>query len=82
MKHVMNTIVRLIKPYGYDKTILRIDSPISIGDSVTLNNGYYDEKYVAISQENVEICGGNYIKTNMTGQITGDQKEVYYKPGK
>ena len=78
----MNTIVRLIKPYGHDKTILRIDDPICIGNSLTLNNGYYDEEFVAISQENVEICGKNYVKTNLTGQTTGDQKEVYYRPEK
>lgn len=69
----------LRKPYGYDKHILLADSPVEIGNSARLNNGYFEEDFVAIEKSETEIADKKYIKVKMQGQDTKRFKDVYYK---
>lgn len=69
----------LIKPNGYDKHILLADNPVEIGNSARLNNGYFDEDFVAIEKSDAVIADKKYIKVIMQGQDTKTFKDVYYK---
>lgn len=69
----------LRKPLGYDRHILLADNPIDIGNSARLNNGYFDEDFVAIEKSDVEIVGKKYVKVKMQGQDTQTFKDVYYR---
>ena len=72
----------LRKPNGYDKHILLADNPVEIGNSARLNNGYFDEDFVAIKKSDAVIAGKRYIKVIMQGQDTKTFKDVYYKKEK
>ena len=69
----------LVKPNGHDKHILLADNPIDIGNSARLNNGYFDEDYIAIEKSDVKIVNKQYVKVKMQGQDTKTYKDVYYK---
>lgn len=69
----------LIKPYGYDKHILLADSPVEIGNSARLNNGYFEEDFVAIEKSDAVIADKKYIKVIMQGQDTKTFTDVYYR---
>lgn len=69
----------LRKPYGYDKHILLADSPVEIGNSARLNNGYFEEDFVAIEKSDAVIADKKYIKVIMQGQDTKTFKDVYYR---
>lgn len=69
----------LRKPLGYDRHILLADEPVEIGNSARLNNGYFDEDFVAIEKSEVEIANQKYIKTKMQGQDTKTFKDIYCK---
>lgn len=69
----------LRKPDGYDKHILLADSPVEIGDSARLNNGYYDEDFVAIEKSETEIADKKYIKVTMQGRDSKTFNDVYYR---
>jgi hypothetical protein len=69
----------LRKPLGYDKHILLADNPVEIGNSARLNNGYFDEDFVAIEKSDAVIADKKYVKVKMQGQDTKTFKDVYYK---
>lgn len=69
----------LRKPNGYDKHILLADNPIEIGNSARLNNGYFDEDFVAMEKSDAVIANKKYVKVKMQGQDTKMFKYVYYK---
>jgi hypothetical protein len=69
----------LRKPLGYDRHILLADDPVEIGDFARLNNGYFEETFIAIEKSEVEIVNKKYIKVKMQGQDTKTFNYVYYK---
>lgn len=69
----------LRKPNGYDKHILLAEAPIEIGNSARLNNGYFDEDFVAMEKSDAVIADKKYIKVKMQGQDTKTFKYVYYE---
>lgn len=69
----------LRKPCGYDKHILLADSPVEIGNSARLNNGYFEEDFVAIEKSDAVIADKKYIKVTMQGQDTKTFTDVYYR---
>lgn len=69
----------LRKPLGYDRHILLAEAPVKIGDSARLNNGYFEETFVAIEKSEAEIVNKKYIKVKMQGEDTKTFKDVYYK---
>lgn len=64
------------KPSGYDRHIFLAEAPVKIGDSAYLNNGYFEENFVAIEKS---IVNEKYVKVKMQGQDTKTFKYVYYK---
>ena len=73
------TVIRLIKPDGWDRTILLSDRPLEIGEYITLNNGYGMEIFKAIGKERTDINGKNHIKVTVEGTETTTIKNVYYR---
>ena len=71
--------IRLIKPNRYNKHILLADNPVEIGNSARLNNGYFEEDFVAIEKSDAVIADKKYVKVKMQGQDTKTFKDVYYK---
>lgn len=64
------------KPTGYDRHILLAEAPVEIGDSAYLNNGSFEENFVAIEKS---IVNEKYVKVKMQGRDTKTFKYVYYE---